>query len=173
MVAPPRPALAPSVVLHDRANLVALPLIGTLVVAGLLGHIDTMLVSEGGWRARSGAPTAAPAASCCLLPPQRRRRSVCSSLPANSHIPFPSPFLSFSRQVTKSFILYIVADFFWILLEPKAVPSQPRIILWHHAITFLLLQIPLHHPQLGRYTCMVRGGGHAGGPGVAERAACA
>ena len=52
------------------------------------------------------------------------------------------------------------------------MPSQPRIILWHHAITFLLLQIPLHHPQLGRYTCMVRStegragrraGGQAGG----------
>lgn len=27
-------------------------------------------------------------------------------------------------------------------------------ILWHHAVTFLLLQIPLKHPQLGRYTCM-------------------
>lgn len=40
--------------------------------------------------------------------------------------------------------------------EPEAVPSRPRVIIWHHAVTFLLLQIPLRHPQLGRYTCMVR-----------------
>lgn len=99
MVAPPRPVLSPPVILHDRANLVALPAIGTLVLAGLLGYIDTHLV-------------------------------------------------------TQAFIFYIVADFFWILLEPKAVPSRPRVILWHHAVTFLLLQIPLKHPQLGRYTCM-------------------
>ena len=137
MVAPPRPALAPSVVLHDRANLVALPLIGTLVLAGLLGFIDTMLVSQ------AGAPP--PVAPAAWPPPP----TLMSSL-------FPRLF----AQVTKSFILYIVADFFWILLEPKAVPSQPRIILVHHAITFLLLQIPLKHPQLGRYTCMVRGAEH-------------
>ena len=37
MVAPPRPALAPSVVLHDRANLVALPLIGSLVAGAVDG----------------------------------------------------------------------------------------------------------------------------------------
>lgn len=90
--------LSPPVIAHDRANLVALPVIGCLVLAGLAGLIDTLLV-------------------------------------------------------TKAFILYIVADFFWILLEPRAVPSKPRVILYHHAITFLLLQIPLKHPQLGQYTC--------------------
>ena len=26
-------------------------------------------------------------------------------------------------------------------------------ILWHHIATFLLLLIPLRHPELGRYTC--------------------
>lgn len=98
--APAPPAkLTPQVVLHDRANLVALPTIGCMVLAGLLGYIDTLLV-------------------------------------------------------TKAFIVYIVGDLFWLILEPKAVPSRPRVIIWHHAVTFLLLQIPLRHPQLGRYTCM-------------------
>lgn len=32
---------------------------------------------------------------------------------------------------------------------------RPRVILWHHAVTFLLLQIPLKHPSLGVYTCYV------------------
>ncbi|PRW45451.1 GTP-binding chloroplastic [Chlorella sorokiniana] len=95
---PPPIVLSPEVVLHDRCNLVALPIVGGLVLAGLLGAVDTLLV-------------------------------------------------------TKAFILYIVADFFYILLEPKAVPSRPRVILWHHAVTFLLLQIPLKHPSLGVYTC--------------------
>lgn len=95
---PPAIVLSPEVVLHDRCNLVALPIVGGLVLAGLLGAVDTLLV-------------------------------------------------------TKAFILYIVADFFYILLEPKAVPSRPRVILWHHAVTFLLLQIPLKHPSLGVYTC--------------------
>ncbi|PSC73950.1 GTP-binding chloroplastic [Micractinium conductrix] len=97
--APAAFALSREVIMHDRANLLALPVIGTLVLAGLFGWCDTMLV-------------------------------------------------------TKAFILYIAVDFFWVLLEPKAVPSKPRIILWHHFITFLLLQLPLRHPQLGLYTCM-------------------
>lgn len=36
--------LSPQCTLHDRANLLCLPLIGSLVVAGLLGAVDTMLV---------------------------------------------------------------------------------------------------------------------------------
>ena len=40
----PPPALSPPVVLHDRANLVALPIISCMVVAGLLDYIDTLLV---------------------------------------------------------------------------------------------------------------------------------
>lgn len=36
-----------------------------------------------------------------------------------------------------------------------AHPCRPRVILWHHAVTFLLLQIPLKHPSLGVYTCYV------------------
>ena len=43
---------------------------------------------------------------------------------------------------------------------PQTMPTllskcRPRIILWHHAVTFLLLQIPLKHPSLGVYTCYV------------------
>lgn len=33
----------------------------------------------------------------------------------------------------------------------------------HHVATILLLQIPLKHPQLGRYTCMVGWGASCGG----------
>jgi hypothetical protein len=40
----PAPVLTPQVILHDRANLVALPTIGCMVLAGLLGYMDTLLV---------------------------------------------------------------------------------------------------------------------------------
>jgi hypothetical protein len=48
--------LSPEVVLHDRCNLVALPIVGGLVLAGLLGAVDTLLVRKSGvvksgWRA--------------------------------------------------------------------------------------------------------------------------
>ena len=45
---PPAFALTPQVTLHDRANLVALPIVGGLVLAGLLGYCDTLLVRGGG-----------------------------------------------------------------------------------------------------------------------------
>lgn len=41
---PHGPVLTPQVVLHDRANLVVLPVMGCMVLAGLMGYIDTMLV---------------------------------------------------------------------------------------------------------------------------------
>lgn len=41
------------------------------------------------------------------------------------------------------------------LLPLTPSPCRPRVILWHHAVTFLLLQIPLKHPSLGVYTCYV------------------
>ena len=54
---PPAIVLSPEVVLHDRCNLVALPIVGGLVLAGLLGAVDTLLVCAagllrvgGGWR---------------------------------------------------------------------------------------------------------------------------
>lgn len=165
------------------------------------------------WRRRhaagEGGGSCAPATACASAP-----------------LPTTAPSARDAPQVTKAFLLYIVADWFWILIEPRAVPSKwvlpraarrtpripcslccastlrlaprprpgapsglhpgtltlapppalppprppcrPRIILWHHAVTFLLLQIPLKHPQLGRYTCMVRPGGVGGSPaGVA------
>jgi hypothetical protein len=82
----------------------------------------------------------------------------CSELPAlNNASPAPA------------FLLFPHAQ------EPEAVPSRPRVIIWHHAVTFLLLQIPLRHPQLGRYTCMVRAAGcqprgkHAAAAGFGSR----
>ena len=42
---PPAISLSPEAVLHDRCNLVALPIVGGLVLAGLLGAVDTLLVS--------------------------------------------------------------------------------------------------------------------------------
>ena len=41
-------ALTPQVTLHDRANLVALPVVGGLVLVGLLGYCDTLLVRQKG-----------------------------------------------------------------------------------------------------------------------------
>lgn len=59
--APAPPAkLTPQVVLHDRANLVALPTIGCMVLAGLLGYIDTLLVRR--WRAGGHRIATVPAA---------------------------------------------------------------------------------------------------------------
>ena len=50
---PVPPVLTKEVVLHDQFNLLVLPIIGTAVLGGLLGYIDTMLVS--GWRRRGGS----------------------------------------------------------------------------------------------------------------------
>lgn len=37
--------MKPACHLHDRVNLVLLPIIGSLTVAGLLGYVDTTIVS--------------------------------------------------------------------------------------------------------------------------------
>lgn len=34
------------------------------------------------------------------------------------------PYCPWALSFLQAFILYIVADFFWILLEPRAVPSK-------------------------------------------------
>ena len=51
-VAPP--VLTKEVVLHDQFNLLVLPIIGTAVLGGLLGFIDTMLVSAAWCRGGGG-----------------------------------------------------------------------------------------------------------------------
>jgi hypothetical protein len=48
---------------------------------------------------------------------------------------------------------YIFGDFVWVAVQPEAVPSLPSVILFHHAVAFVLLLFPLRHPQLGTYTC--------------------
>lgn len=58
---PPAIVLSPEVVLHDRCNLVALPIVGGLVLAGLLGAVDTLLVRSwtgAGWGRLAG---------CCMF----------------------------------------------------------------------------------------------------------
>lgn len=60
--------LSPPVIAHDRANLVALPVIGCLVLAGLAGLIDTLLVTKVG-PAPASAGTASPACSSALHAP--------------------------------------------------------------------------------------------------------
>lgn len=116
---PPAISLSPEVVLHDRCNLVALPIVGGLVLAGLLGAVDTLLVSRGGQLGKVGGCgctwlelvfSLCAAASSAAAGTAHKQQVTTSILPYG--------------QVTKAFILYIVADFFYILLEPKAVPSR-------------------------------------------------
>lgn len=147
-------ALSPPVILHDRANLIALPIIGTLVLAGLFGYIDTMLVgaaavsvSSCGGSGLVAQPVEVQGTSGQVLRRHYhrfRQRTACNCItccyplppllsPLYSPLPpLSSPLSLFSSiigavtclQVTKAFVLYIVGDFFWILLEPKAVPSR-------------------------------------------------
>ncbi|KAK9829139.1 hypothetical protein WJX72_004102 [[Myrmecia] bisecta] len=57
-------------------------------------------------------------------------------------------------KVTNAFLMYIVADFVWVWVEPDAVPSKANVILVHHFITFLLLLFPLRYPSFALYTCL-------------------
>lgn len=56
-------------------------------------------------------------------------------------------------QVTDIFLLYVLADFIWIIVQPSTLPSAHALILGHHAVTILLLTFPLRHPDLARFTC--------------------
>ena len=56
-------------------------------------------------------------------------------------------------QVTYFFILYVLADFLWILVQPDTLPSLHNVILGHHVVTILLLTFPLRHPSLAHFTC--------------------
>lgn len=85
--------LSPQVTLHDRANLLALPVVGSLVLAGLFGYIDTMLVS-----AASGGRGLLVVAACCA--PTHPGLHSCTE---------PSLSDPAALQVTKTFILYICA----------------------------------------------------------------
>lgn len=60
-------------------------------------------------------------------------------------------------NVTILFTLYIVADFAWLVAQPEAVPSLPKVILAHHVVTFVLLCFPLAYPALAVFTCWVSG----------------
>lgn len=55
---------------------------------------------------------------------------------------------------TYAFLAYIALDSVWLLLQPDAVPSLPFVILFHHAVTAVLLCVPLAHPHLHWYTCV-------------------
>ena len=83
---------------HDRVNLLALPILGTLAAAGLFG--------------------------------------------------FYSP-----SKVTNMFVMYIVADALWIIVEPDALPSLPQVVIAHHIVTIALLVFPLRHPEFAYFTC--------------------
>ena len=56
-------------------------------------------------------------------------------------------------QVTYLFILYVLADFLWILVQPATLPSLHTVILGHHVVTVLLLTFPLRHPGFAHFTC--------------------
>lgn len=46
-----------------------------------------------------------------------------------------------------SFFLYVVMDTFWVLIQPLAVLSSPRDLVFHHLATLLLLYIPYTDSQ--------------------------
>jgi hypothetical protein len=56
-------------------------------------------------------------------------------------------------QVTNLFIVYVLADFVWILVQPATLPSLHSLILGHHVVTILLLTFPLRHPDFAHFTC--------------------
>eukprot|EP00887_Chlorella_sp_A99_P006037 scaffold22.g6037.t1 len=49
---------------------------------------------------------------------------------------------------------YCVVDCVWVAAQPDCVPSLPRVILFHHAATAVLLYFPLRYPELGVFTCL-------------------
>ena len=83
----PTDHVRPALQLHDKANLVALPLIGTLVVAGLLGYIDTMIVSV--QKTAAAAAVAAAAAAGALLCLPARPLATQSNPRASAPVPLP------------------------------------------------------------------------------------
>ncbi|CAK0782861.1 hypothetical protein CVIRNUC_006056 [Coccomyxa viridis] len=55
--------------------------------------------------------------------------------------------------VTKLFLGYIAFDFAWIAIQPSTLPSLQGLILFHHAVTFLLLTFPYRNPAFSHFTC--------------------
>lgn len=55
---------------------------------------------------------------------------------------------------TYAFLAYVLLDSIWLVVQPDAVPSLPFVILFHHAVTAVLLCVPLAHPHLHWYTCV-------------------
>lgn len=56
--------------------------------------------------------------------------------------------------VSQGFLLYVLIDFIWLIVQPEAVPSLPNVILAHHVVTVALLYFPLRYNELGIYTCI-------------------
>lgn len=56
--------------------------------------------------------------------------------------------------VSQGFLLYVLIDFIWLVIQPEAVPSLPNVILAHHVVTVVLLYFPLRYNELGIYTCI-------------------
>ena len=48
---------------------------------------------------------------------------------------------------------YIAVDIAWVALEPRAVPSVPRIILLHHFLSLVTLWMTLRHPESALFAC--------------------
>ncbi len=57
-------------------------------------------------------------------------------------------------SVTIFLSTYILADLLWIWLQPTCLPSLPKVIMAHHAVTLVLLSFPLRFPEFGVYTCL-------------------
>jgi len=55
--------------------------------------------------------------------------------------------------VSQAFLLYVLIDFVWLLIQPDAVPSLSSVILAHHVVTVALLYFPLKYSELAIYTC--------------------
>ncbi|KAI8105552.1 hypothetical protein M9434_000137 [Picochlorum sp. BPE23] len=56
-------------------------------------------------------------------------------------------------RVTEVFVVYVIIDVVWLLVQPDAVPSLPNVILLHHAVTIVLLLFPIWYNDLAIYTC--------------------
>lgn len=153
---PPKGGLAPrtpSPAVHDAVNAVVLPLLVTLIAAGLVQAVDPRHVTHAMlaytaadfvWVAlQVGAP--GPHLLFGGRPGGRQRRTHVYARPQPAQ---PGP----ARRC--SWVLLAVlpplppASCHFAPPQPEAVPSLPLVILFHHVVTAVLLAFPMMHPRL-------------------------
>lgn len=123
-----------------------IPAISVLTVAGLAGAIDPSHVTHAflayivvdtvrGRRRLSSSPHLTLLQIACRRRCGRRRLLLLALTPLCL---CPLPHRCPRAQV-------------WVAVEPDAVPSLPRIILLHHAVTAALLAVAIAHPHMHKY----------------------